>query len=161
VTVRLAPVALDEVVARALLRERRGHVVVDVAEDLPPVLADATLLERVVENLVENAVRFSPEGTKVEVTAELAPAVEAHDRGAAPSRALLHVVDHGPGIPPEGRTEMFTAFRRLDDRGPGPHVGLGLSIVQGFTEAMGITVEPSTTPGGGLTMTLTLPVVRS
>ena len=68
VTARCAPVALDEVVARALL-DHHASVRVDVGDDLPPVLADAALLERVVENLVENAVRFSPPERPVEVRA--------------------------------------------------------------------------------------------
>jgi two-component system, OmpR family, sensor histidine kinase KdpD len=156
VTVRLGPVALDEIVARALLRERRQDVDIDVDDGLPRVLADAVLLERVVENLVENAVRFTPTGCKVEVRADVPAAGEADGDGRQVAR--LHVVDHGPGVPAERRTEMFSAFRQLDDRGPGPHVGLGLAIVQGFTEAMGARVAPSETPGGGLTMTVSLPV---
>lgn len=157
VTVRLAPVALDEVVGRALLHDRRHDVDIHVDEGLPPVLADAVLLERVVENLVENAVRFTPAGRKVEIRAEVT-ALGEDEGGDSHPVARLHVVDHGPGVPAERRTEMFSAFRQLDDRGPGPHVGLGLAIVQGFTEAMSARVSPSTTPGGGLTMTITLPL---
>ncbi|WP_246130945.1 sensor histidine kinase [Cellulomonas aerilata] len=159
VTVRLGPVGLEEVVARALMRERRQDVDIDVDEALPPVLADAVLLERVVENLVENAVRFTPAGRQVEIRADVTAPGTADGDGRPLAR--LHVVDHGPGIPQERRTEMFSAFRQLDDRGPGPHVGLGLAIVQGFTEAMGAQVAASTTPGGGLTMTVTLPVAAS
>ncbi len=166
VPVRMGPVALDEVVGRALLHERRDRVVAAGDARLPPVLADQALLERVVENLVENAVRFSPDGAVVEVRAELtgppaAPDRDAPDPDAPDAVALLHVVDHGPGIREERRTEVFTAFHQLDDRGPGSHVGLGLAIVHGFTEAMGIAVQPSTTPGGGLTMTLVLPLATS
>ena len=151
VTARPAPVGLDEVVARALLAEHHPAVRVEVDDDLPHVLADAGLLERVVANLVENAERFSPPGAPVVVRAELT------DPGGAPE-VLLHVVDHGPGVPPERRDEVFAAFQRLDDRGAGSHVGLGLAIARGFTEAMGAAIAPSTTPGGGLTMTVTLPV---
>ncbi|GGC03209.1 sensor histidine kinase [Cellulomonas carbonis] len=146
VTARPAPVALDEVVGRAVLREHLPSLDVDVPDDLPLVLADAGLLERVVENLVENAVRFSPPDGRVEVRAD---ADDEHVR--------LDVVDHGPGIPLERRDEVFGAFQRLDDRDAGSHVGLGLAIARGFAEAMGATVVPSTTAGGGLTMTVHLP----
>jgi two-component system sensor histidine kinase KdpD len=161
VTARPEPVALDEVVARSLLREHSGAVDVRVGDHLPLVRADPGLLERVVANLVENAVRYSPPGATVEVSADQD---EDPSGGGAPSRAgtvRLHVVDHGPGIPAAERERVFAPFGRLDDRGPGPHVGLGLAIAAGFTEAMGGRLTPSTTPGGGLTMTVELPVARS
>lgn len=151
VTAQVQHVALDEVVSRAVLHDPRPGVDVLVADDLPLVLADPGLLERVVENLVENAVRFSPPGARVEVRAD-GPAPDG------PPVVALHVVDRGPGIAPERRAEVFVAFQRLDDRDAGSHVGLGLAIAQGFTEAMGGRLTPSTTPGGGLTMTVTLAV---
>ncbi len=149
VTARLAPVALDEVVVRALLEDHHESVRVDIDDGLPLVMTDAALLERVVANLVENAVRFSPPSTPVEVRAEV--------RGGG--RVVLEVVDHGPGIPDEDRAELFAPFRQLGDRGTGSHVGLGLAIVRGFVDAVGADVRPSTTPGGGLTMTVTVPAV--
>jgi two-component system, OmpR family, sensor histidine kinase KdpD len=157
-TVQLSAVPLDEVVARVLLNGRQRYVDVQVDEDLPPALADAALLERVVENLVENAVRYSPPDRPVEIRAELdgpASSPATHDQSRV---VLLHVVDHGPGIPSERRDEVFRAFQRLDDRGSGSHVGLGLAIVQGFVDAMGGEITPSTTPGGGVTMSVALPV---
>lgn len=162
VTARPAPVALDEVVGRAVLREHLPTLDVDVPDDLPLVLADAGLLERVVENLVENAVRFSPPGGRVEVRADVGtgpagPPSGPAERSSGAASVRLRVVDHGPGIPPERRDEVFGAFQRLDDRDAGSHVGLGLAIARGFAEAMGATVVPSTTPGGGLTMTVHLP----
>ena len=115
----------------------RERVRLDVAESLPPVLADAGLLERVVANLVENALRHDPGTVVVE---------------ASPGR--LSVVDHGPGIAdPVG---AFAPFQRLGDRSGGG-VGLGLAVAKGFVEAMGGAIEPSTTAGGGLTMTVVLP----
>lgn len=129
-SVQPAPVGLDEVVARALLgAPGRERVQVDVPESLPPVLADAGLLERVVANLVDNALR--------------------HDDGVVTVRASaagLEVIDHGPGL--AALPDPFTS-----DRG----VGLGLFVVRGFVEAMGGTVTPTTTPGGGLTMRVVLP----
>ncbi|MCW2600762.1 MAG: Histidine kinase, gyrase and HSP90-like ATPase [Frankiales bacterium] len=123
------PVGLDEVVARALVGTAgRDRVRVDVPESLPPVLADAGLLERVIANLVDNALR--------------------HDDGLVTvqaSGAGFEVVDHGPGL--AQLPDPFTS-----DRG----VGLGLFVVRGFVEAMGGTVTPTDTPGGGLTMRVVL-----
>lgn len=153
VTAKVGPVALDEVVSRAMLSEHRPSVDVLIADDLPLVLVDPGLLERVVENLVDNAVRFTPPGARVELRAH-APTAPGGDDPAA--WVDLSVVDHGPGIPPGRRSEVFTAFQRLDDRDAGSHVGLGLAIAKGFTEAMGAELVPSGTPGGGLTMTLRL-----
>lgn len=136
-SVTLERVGLDEVAAAAVAGlPGRERVRLDVSESLPPVLADAGLLERVVANLVENALRHDP-GTVVVA--------------AAPSR--LSVVDHGPGITdPDG---AFAPFQRLGDRTPGG-VGLGLAVAKGFVDAMGGTLVPSTTEGGGLTMTVEL-----
>ena len=139
------PVALDEVVARALIDGPGGEVAVEVPDDLPLVAADPGLLERVIANLVANARLHAPSTGPVRVAA-------ASD-GA---RIRLSVVDTGPGIDPAERERIFAPFQRLDDRRGG--VGLGLAIARGFTEAMGGTVEPTETPGGGLTMTVSLPL---
>jgi K+-sensing histidine kinase KdpD len=141
----LSPVTLDEVVARALLDLHTDDVAVDVADSLPLVLADAGLLERVVANLVANARRFSPAAGKVRLEAE-----------HTDNSVRLRVIDHGPGVPETDWDTMFAPFQTLHDRSAG--AGLGLAIARGFTEAMHGTVEPSTTPGGGLTMTVTLRV---
>jgi K+-sensing histidine kinase KdpD len=149
-SVQLSPVAVDEVVARALLGAA-PTVRIDVPDDLPLVLADAGLLERVVANLAHNACRFSPPDRAVQVRARPDPG----DAGV-----LLEVVDHGPGVAPEHRDVMFRPFQRLGDHDTAAGVGLGLAIARGFTEAMGGTITPSTTSGGGLTMTVVLPQAR-
>lgn len=134
----LAPVGLDEVVARALTGlPGRERVAVDVPESLPPVHADAGLLERVLANLVANALRHDPDEVLVAGT---------------PGR--VQVIDHGPGI--LDTAAAFTPFQRVGDRTAGG-VGLGLSVARGFVEAMGGALVPTTTPGGGLTMTVELP----
>ncbi|HET7396932.1 MAG TPA: DUF4118 domain-containing protein [Intrasporangium sp.] len=154
-SVHVEPVALDEVVARALLHDDRW-VTVDVPEDLPLVRADAGLLERVVANLVDNALRHGPDDRPVEVRARTmtgGPAGPAHA-----SVVGLCVADHGPGIPPAQWDAIFAPFQRLGDRDASTGVGLGLAIARGFTEAMGGSLIPSATPGGGFTMTVSLPV---
>jgi two-component system sensor histidine kinase KdpD len=120
-------------------------VEVDVPDDLPLALADPGLLERVVANLLANALTASPPDRPVRLCG-----------AQAGGRLLLRVVDRGPGLAPEVRERMFAPFQRLDDRSPGG-LGLGLAISRGFTEAMGGTLVPSQTPGGGLTMTVSLP----
>lgn len=156
--VQLVPAALDEVVAGALLEQPAATVRNEVPDDLPQVLVDPGLLQRVVANLVENAVRYSGPGGGVVVRA---------DPGSAPAggsgraqHVRLHVVDRGPGVPRDRWERMFVPFQRLTDSGTDGGLGLGLAIAAGFTEAMGGSLEPSDTPSGGLTMTVVLPVAE-
>jgi len=142
-------VAVDEVVALALLDVPSAAVRMDIPDDLPFVRADPGLLERVVANLVDNAVRHTPAGRRVDVTADAAGGVVA-----------LRVVDHGTGVPKELWDAMFAPFQRLDDHAVGVGAGLGLAIVRGFCTAMDVQVEPEETPGGGLTMVLRLPLAE-
>ena len=150
VSVRIGPVAVDEVVGAALLSLGAGDELVDVAEDLPAVLADGGLLERVVANLVANARRFAPPGSP--------PRIEAARDGE--SHVSLRVVDHGPGVPAERWADMFEPFQTLGDRDATAGLGMGLAIARGFAEAMNVQVSPAETEGGGLTMSLSIPVAR-
>jgi K+-sensing histidine kinase KdpD len=147
VTLELQAVPVDEVVSRALLERHLADVRNEVPEDLPYVRADAALLERVVANLVENAHRHAGAGVVV--------------RGSrSQQRVEVVVQDRGPGVAPADLDRMFLPFQRLGDQAAGTHVGLGLAIARGFTEAMGGTLTPSPTVGGGLTMTVRLPVAE-
>ncbi len=143
------PVGLDEIVASAMLTTGADGdgVEIDVPDDLPLLATDAGLLERVIANVVLNAVRFAPAGTPVVVRGRLDP------DGAS---LTLAVIDAGPGVPRADWETMFTPFQRLDDRGGG--VGLGLAIARGFVNALGGTLTPAQTPGGGLTMAIRLPL---
>ncbi len=108
-SVRTAPVAVDEVVGAALLSLGGGEELVEVPEDLPAVLADAGLLERVIANLVANARRFSPDGAPTRIQAAR----------AGVDRVILKIIDHGPGVPRERWEEMFEPFQTLGDRDSG------------------------------------------
>ena len=141
-------IGAEDVVPRALddLGPDARTVTLHIPADLPLVHADPGLLERVVVNLVANALRYSPAGHP--------PVVTASTLG---STVELRVVDHGPGIPPDRWTDVFLPFQRLGDRDNHTGVGLGLALSRGLTEAMGGTLTPEETPGGGLTMILALP----
>jgi two-component system, OmpR family, sensor histidine kinase KdpD len=144
------PAGLDDIVARALddLGIGRKAVVVDIPDTLPAVRVDPGILERVVVNLAGNALRYSPPGSPPLLTASVLR-----------DRVELRVVDRGPGIPERDRDRMFVPFQRLGDTDNTTGVGLGLALSRGLTEAMGGTLDPEETPGGGLTMTLSLPAV--
>ncbi|HJQ04823.1 MAG TPA: DUF4118 domain-containing protein [Nocardioides sp.] len=147
--VRLRSTVLEEVVAQALdhLDVAPRSVVLELPEDLPAVVADAGLLERVLANLVANAQRFSPPDRPAAVAADVVDGwVE------------VHVVDHGPGIAPADRGRVFLPFQRLGDTSTASGVGLGLALARGLTEAMDGRLVASDTEGGGLTMTVLLPV---
>jgi two-component system sensor histidine kinase KdpD len=115
-------------------------------EDLPEVRVDPAILERVIANLTANALRYSPTGSP--------PLLRASALG---DRVELRIVDRGPGIPEADRDRVFVPFQRLGDTDNTTGVGLGLALSRGLTEAMGGSLEPEETPGGGLTMTISLP----
>jgi K+-sensing histidine kinase KdpD len=145
--VHLDAVPLDAVVGAALLHlgPRSTQINVDVPDDLPMVRADAGLLERVVVNLIANAQTASPPDQPVAVSVEVAT-----------DQVGLILADSGPGVPAELRDEILEPFQRLHDRST-TGLGLGLAIARGFMEAMGGQIRPVDTPGGGLTMIISLP----
>ncbi len=149
-------------------RDETDRVRIDLPDDLPEVLADPGLLERVVANLVDNALRHgggSPATLRGSTFPEGRGRATPRDRsgpatgpGLLPpsDRVELRVVDAVPGVP-EGRSEvLFAPFQRLGDRKPGG-LGLGLGVARGFTEAMGGSLTAEDTPGGGLTVVVSLP----
>jgi two-component system sensor histidine kinase KdpD len=143
----LSPADVPAVVDRALTwleDPDRGRVELGWPADIPPVLADPGLLERVVANLVGNAVQHAPTGP-VTLTAS-----------AVDGQVELRVTDHGAGVPTLDRERVFEPFQRLGDRPSGQGVGLGLAVARGLTEAMGGSLAAEDTPGGGLTMVVSL-----
>ncbi|MEO5321566.1 DUF4118 domain-containing protein [Arthrobacter sp. CC3] len=135
-----------------------ARIRVELPPNLPRVEADAGMLERVVANLVENALKYAPEADVV-LTARAGEGIALGGRPAGEFR----VVDHGSGVAPAAVMDMFQPFQRLNDYqrtggGRAVGIGLGLAVANGFTEAMGGTLAAEPTPGGGLTMVVTLPL---
>ncbi|QIY74006.1 ATP-binding protein [Streptomyces sp. RLB1-33] len=148
VTPLIREIDLDEVVPMALGGVPEGSAELDIPETLPMVAVDPGLLERSVANLVENAVKYSPADEPVLVSAS-----------AMANRVEVRVVDRGPGVPDEAKDRIFAPFQRYGDAPRGAGVGLGLAVARGFAEAMGGTLNAEDTPGGGLTMVLTVRAV--
>ncbi|TDB73137.1 sensor histidine kinase KdpD [Micromonospora sp. KC723] len=144
------PVALglEDVVPRALdeLGPAAADVATDIPADLPAASADPGLLDRVLVNVVANALRHSPPGQPPAITAS-----------AHAGQVELRVIDRGPGIPEDQWEHVFQPFQRRGDRDNTTGVGLGLALSRGLVEAMHGSITPETTPGGGLTMVLRLP----
>jgi two-component system, OmpR family, sensor histidine kinase KdpD len=146
-------VGLDDVVAQSVRTAADpSRVEVDFATDLPGVRVDPGLLDRVVANLVDNALHHAPAGTTVQVAGS-----------SVGDRVQLRVVDRGPGVPDAEKDRIFEPFQRLGDAPGSDGVGLGLAVAKGLTEAMGGSLIAEDTPGGGLTMIVELraaPVYR-
>ena len=153
--VNLKPVAVEEVVPAAIISlgpAGRG-VHLELPDSTDDIAADRALLERVMANLVANAIKYSPPDRPVTVTTVTADGF-----------CDLQVIDHGPGIPASQRSAARLPFHRLHDRDIPPGVsvnvgvGLGLAIADGFTRAQHGELILSETPGGGLTAIVRLPV---
>ena len=146
-TLRTHPESVDvrAVVEQAAAAYDGGRVAVELPADLPAVRVDRAQLERVIGNLVDNAVRFAPDGDPVRVTG-----------GAAGGRATVRVIDHGPGIPPAQRARVFEPFfqGRPSDEG----AGLGLAVSRGFVEANGGRIVLQAGAGGETAFAVTLPL---
>ena len=141
-------VYLEDVVAAALASVSCGQdprIEVAVPETLPAVVCDPALLERVVANVVANAVAWSP--------LEAVVRIEAAEVGG---RVHLRVIDRGRGLTPDERARAFEPFQRLGDRSNQAGVGLGLAVAHGFVQAMEGQIELDDTPGGGLTVSIAL-----
>ncbi|MCU1472973.1 ATP-binding protein [Amnibacterium sp.] len=145
--VSLAAVDVEDLLPPVLeeLRCPPGAVDLGIPPDLPAVRADAVLLQRAIVNVVANALRFSPVGAPPRISAS-----------AFADRVEIRIADRGPGVPADRRTSLFQAFQRQGDTDNTTGVGLGLALSQGFVQGMGGSLEAEDTPGGGLTMVITL-----
>ncbi|MCT9869297.1 sensor histidine kinase [Paenarthrobacter aurescens] len=158
----LTGIVWAEVLPQALRGVPPEHLRNELPANLPPVQADAGMLERVVANIVENAVKYAPDSDVV-LTARAGAGITVGDRPASE----LRIVDHGRGMGQEEVLTMFQPFQRFgDSTAPAPGgahstsggIGLGLAVAKGFSEAMGGSLAAEPTPGGGLTMVVTLPL---
>jgi two-component system sensor histidine kinase KdpD len=118
-------------------------------DGLPLFRADAGLLDRVLANVLENALRHSPGRQEVVVNGS-----------AIGNRLQIRIVDRGTGVPDKAKEEIFAPFRRFGNSTRGDGVGLGLAVARGLTEAMDGTLSAEDTPGGGLTIVVDLPLAK-
>jgi len=151
----IRPVRWYEVIHGALHGIPADRIRVELPPNMPEVEADPGLLERVVANIVENAVKYAPQSDIV-----LTGSSGGLGPGGAGGRPAgeMRIIDHGAGVPADKVVEMFRPFQRLDDTGGASGVGLGLAVARGFIEAMGGRLSAEPTPGGGLTMAISLPL---
>ncbi len=137
---------LDAVVSTVRTTSAPERVEIALEPDLPLVRADLGLLDRVLANIVENALRHSGDAD-VRVTA-----------GCIGDTVQLRVIDRGPGVADHDKERIFAAFQRAGDRPQGDGLGLGLAVARGLMTVMGGSLVPEDTPGGGLTMVIELPL---
>jgi len=149
--VRREWVPLEEIVGSALARleeQLRGRPIrLDLPSDLPLVSVDAILLEQVFVNLLENAAKYTPTGSALDLTARIADGALA-----------VAITDNGPGIPPGSETRVFEKFYRAQHTGA-PGAGLGLAICLGIAQAHGGTLLAENRAGGGAVFRMVLPLV--
>jgi two-component system, OmpR family, sensor histidine kinase KdpD len=146
------PADVADAVAHALasLGSPAAQVRVMIPAATPLAVADPALLERVLMNLLSNAIRYSPAGTPATVTAS-----------TLGDRVELRIIDQGPGVSQSDWDRIFAPFQRPGGEDGPPGTGLGLALSRSLTEAMHGTLTPEDTPGGGLTMTVSLPAAGS
>jgi two-component system sensor histidine kinase KdpD len=142
---------LEELVGATLKRlERRlaGHrVAVHVPDDLPLVHVDGVLIGQVLANLLDNAVKYTPPGTQISISAE-----------ADADQVRVSVADEGPGLPPGEEKRVFEKFHRAAPEGAQSGVGLGLSIAKAILQAHGGAIEAENLPAGGAVFRFSLPL---
>jgi len=142
---------LEEVLGSALnqlestIQDR--EVVLRLPEDLPLVAIDEVLMERVLVNLIENALRYSPAGTPIELVAS-----------ARPGEVIVEVLDRGPGLVPGEEGRIFDKFFRGEAAGSRHGVGLGLAVARAIVEAHGGRIRAENRPGGGAAFRFSLPI---
>lgn len=142
-------VGVEDVVSGAIksLKSPSDQIEISIDSELAPIKGDPILLERVIGNLLENALRFNPKDRPITIAAF-----------QVEERIEIRIIDHGPGLSTKDKSKLFTPFQRLGDRDNSTGVGLGLAIVKGFTELMKGRISLEETFQGGLTMVLSFPI---
>jgi two-component system sensor histidine kinase KdpD len=143
---------IESVIQRMEPRLVEHQLTIEVAEDLPLVLLDFTQIDQVLTNLLENALKYTPPGTAIQVIAR---------RADTDNRIEVSVQDSGPGVPRDALGQLFDKFYRVEQRSESSGTGLGLAIAKGLVEAHRGTISATNIPSGGLKITFTLPVTRS
>jgi PAS domain S-box-containing protein len=147
------PLDVGEVIREmvvGLAREKTGRpFIMDISEDIPPVEADRLRLEQVLRNLLDNAVKYSPDGAEIRVTA----AKDRHD-------LKIGVHDRGRGIGPEDRKRLFRSFERLEETSNQPGLGIGLLLCKRLVESHGGQIWVESEPDKGSSFWFTLPLER-
>jgi two-component system sensor histidine kinase KdpD len=138
---------VQEVVGRLSNVTGAHKLVLDIPEDLPPVYFDYVEIDQVLSNLIENAVKYTPPGTEILVTAKA-------DR----DEVVVEVADTGPGIPLDALPRLFDAFYRASPKGGARGSGLGLAVAKGLVEAHGGRITAENRPAGGARFVFTLPI---
>ena len=142
---------LEEIVGAVLNRMQAGlqgrKVALDLPEDLPLVLVDGALIAQVLSNLLENAVKYTPSGSPIEI-----------DAWAAGDEITVSVVDRGPGIKPGDEERVFEKFHRGEPEGAVGGAGLGLTICRAIVEAHGGRIWAENRFVGGTMFCFTLPL---
>jgi two-component system sensor histidine kinase KdpD len=148
-TVCLVRTDLASVVHAAVATVPEAHrLAVRLPDAVSSVVTDPVLLERVIANIVANALRFSPPGADAYLIAE-----------PSSSWIEIRIVDHGPGVSSEQIQHIFQPFARLEPTDSGPGLGLGLAIARTLANAIGAEITAESTAGGGLTMVVAIPYV--
>jgi two-component system sensor histidine kinase KdpD len=148
--------SLEEVVASVLRRveERTGQgawrLRTDLQDDLPLLEMDATLIEQVLANLINNALAYAGNDLPIDIN------ISVHDE----NDVLVSVIDHGKGLRTVDLTRIFDKFFRVGGNS-GSGLGLGLTLARGIVEAHGGKMWATATPGGGLTVQFTLPIASA
>lgn len=147
------PTSLHHLLASAielvgpLAAESNHRLTVDVADDLPYMALDADMILRVITNLVENAIKYTPDGGRIHISAAVT------ERGVQ-----ISVRDSGPGIPPNMQRKIFDKFSRIQHTGGPKGIGLGLAFCRLAVEAHGGSIWVDSQPGEGSTFNFTLPL---
>ncbi|MDD5447810.1 MAG: ATP-binding protein, partial [Actinomycetota bacterium] len=153
ISLKVEPLDIGEVVKdtakRLEAQVRRGglSLVMDIPSDLPKALADKERVEQVLVNLLHNAIKFTPPGGRIEISAK-----------TEGDSVLISVADTGIGIPPDDLSRIFERFYKADKARAGGGTGLGLAIAKHTVEAHGGKIWAESTEGGGSTFSFTLPV---